>query len=180
VMNDEINAAREVTKTNTLRVETFRTPDLGLLGYVDEDRVAFYRSPTRRHTVNSEFDVTRIAKVPSVEIVYSYVQPSAAPIQALTSSGTQGIVLAGMGSGSISEAHRTALQAVLSMPPASRPVVVRASRVGSGRVISRDEFDRLGLVAGDNLNPQKARILLMLALTKTTDVNEIRRMFAEY
>jgi len=180
VMNDEINAAREVTKTNTYRVETFRTPDLGLLGYVDEDRVAFYRSPTRRHTVNSEFDVTRITKIPSVEIVYSYIQPSAAPIQAFTSSGVQGIVLAGTGSGSISEAQRTALQTALSMPPASRPVVVRASRVGSGRVIARDEFDRLGLVAGDNLNPQKARILLMLALTKTTDVNEIRRMFAEY
>ena len=71
VMNDEINAAREVTKTNTLRVETFRAPDLGLLGYVDDDKVTFYRASTRRHTVNAEFDVTQIRQLPKVEIVYS-------------------------------------------------------------------------------------------------------------
>ena len=75
-MNDEINGARDATKTNTYRVETFRAPELGYLGYVDADRVSFYRTSTKRHTVNSEFDVRGVEKLPSVEIVYSYVEPS--------------------------------------------------------------------------------------------------------
>jgi L-asparaginase len=177
VMNDEINAAREVTKTNTLRVETFRAPELGLLGYVDEDQVTFYRASTRRHTVNSEFDVSRITQFPKVEIVYSSLASSITVINALIGSGVQGIVFAGTGPGSLSSDYQLALR---SIPLASRPVLVRSSRVGSGRVVGRDEYDRIGMISGDNLNPQKARVLLMLALTKTTDVNEIRRMFAEY
>src|SRR4051794_5860734 len=75
VLNDEINGARDVTKTNTYRVETFRAPELGLLGYVDEDKVTFYRSSTRRHTFNSEFDLSGVRQLPKVEIVYSYVEP---------------------------------------------------------------------------------------------------------
>src|SRR3954465_9571454 len=81
VMNDEINGARDVTKTNTYRVETFRSPELGALGYVDEDRVAFYRSSTRRHTLASEFDVSRLTQLPRVDIVYSYVESDTAMIQ---------------------------------------------------------------------------------------------------
>jgi L-asparaginase len=80
----------------------------------------------------------------------------------------------------VSTAERSALKPLLSAPAAKRPVIVRSNRTGNGRVISRDEDDALGLIAGDTLNPQKARILLMLALTKTRDVAEIRRMFAEY
>lgn len=93
VMNDEINGARDATKTNTYRVETFRAPDLGYLGYVDADQVSFYRASTKRHTVNSEFDVSKSKALPNVEIVYSYVQPSAVVIQALAASGVKGIVL---------------------------------------------------------------------------------------
>ena len=83
VMNDEINSARDVTKTNTYRVETFRAPELGFLGYIDEDKVSFYRSSTKRHTSNSEFDVSGIKAFPKVEIAYSYTQPSTVVIQAL-------------------------------------------------------------------------------------------------
>src|SRR5262249_20195884 len=83
VMNDEINGARDVTKTNTLRVETFRSPELGYLGYVDEDKVTFYRASTKRHTVKSEFDVSNIREFPKVEIIYSYIEPGMAIIQAL-------------------------------------------------------------------------------------------------
>src|SRR5262245_29141710 len=83
VLNDEINGARDVTKTNTYRVETFRAPELGLLGYVDEDKVAFYRSSTKRHTVDSEFDVSRVSQLPKVAILYSYVEPDTTTIQAL-------------------------------------------------------------------------------------------------
>ena len=86
-----------------------------------------------------------------------------------------------MGPGSLSSAYRSALAAaLLSVTLTSRPVLVRSSRVSSGRVVSRDEYDRMGMISGANLNPQKARVLLMLALTKTTNRDEIQRMFAEY
>jgi L-asparaginase len=180
VMNDEINAARDVTKTNTYRVETFRSADLGFLGYVDGDKVAFYRSPTKRHTLSSEFDVRGIDKLPTVEIVYSYIQPNGVVIEALIAAGVDGVVFAGTGAGLISSFEKTALKSLLARPPEARPVLVRSSRVGSGRVVARDEYDAIGMVPADNLNPQKARILLMLALTKTRELSEIRRMFAEY
>lgn len=180
VLNDEINAARDVTKTNTYRVETFRSPELGLLGYVDADAVTFYRASTKRHTAKSEFDVRGRNELPAVEILYSYVQPSTALAQAVASTGAQGIVFAGTGAGLISTAERASLKPLLSMPAASRPVLVRSNRTGNGRVIALPDYDALGMVPGDNLTPQKARILLMLALTKTRDLAEIRRMFAEY
>ncbi len=174
ILNDEINAARDVTKTNTLRVETFRSPDLGYLGFVDGDKLSFYRSPTRRHTAQSEFDVTGLQELPAVEILYSYVQPNPILIEALLTSGVKGIVMAGTGAGLISNIEKDALA------KAKGTVIVRSNRTGSGRVPAREEYDSLGMIAADNLNPQKARILLMLALTKTTDPKEIRRIFDEY
>jgi L-asparaginase len=180
VMNDEINSARDATKTDTYRVETFRAPELGFLGYIDEDKVSFYRSSTRRHTISSEFDLGGIKNFPKVEIAYSYAEPSAVVIQALMGSGVQGVVFAGTGAGNLSTVERSALKAILAIPAASRPVLVRSSRLGNGRVVSSDVYDSMGMIPADNLNPQKARILLMLALTKTTDRNEILRMFAEY
>jgi L-asparaginase len=180
VMNDEINAARDATKTNTFRVETLRAPELGFLGYVDEDQVSFYRTPTKRHTINSEFDIANVGQLPEVEILYSYVEPNTAVIQALVASGVRGIVFAGTGAGGLSSFEREALTPVVSSPIESRPVLVRSSRVGNGRVIRRDEYDRMGMIPADSLNPQKARILLMLALTKTSNLDDIKRMFAEY
>ncbi|HEU5259611.1 MAG TPA: asparaginase [Vicinamibacterales bacterium] len=184
VLNDEINGAREVTKTNTYRVETFRAPDLGLLGYVDGDAVVFYRSSTRRHTSRTEFDVTQIRELPKVDIYYSYVEPNTEMIDALVKTGVKGIVFAGTGAGTIAAAERAALKALRASPTGPGPVLVRSSRVGSGRVIGltglREEYDALGLIPGDNLNPQKARILLMLALTRTNNRDEIKRMFLEY
>jgi L-asparaginase len=180
VMNEEINGARDVTKTNTFRVEAFRAPELGFLGYVDADRVSFYRASTRRHTARSEFDVSGIAAFPKVEIVYSYIQPDPAVIGALVASGAKGLVFAGTGAGLISETEKAALKPVLSLPRDARPVLVRSSRVGNGRVVGRDEYDRMGMIPADTLSPQKARILLMLALTRTRDLKDIRRMFAEY
>ena len=180
VLNDEINGARDATKTDTHRLETFRAPELGFLGYIDDDKVSFYRSSTRRHTVKSEFDVSGITQLPKVDIVYSYIEPSTTVLRALMGSGVQGIVFAGTGSGDISSLDQSAIRTALASPAGSKPVLVRASRVGNGRVTGRDELDRLGMIAGDNLNPQKARILLMLALTRTTDLKQIQRMFAEY
>jgi len=180
VLNDEINAARDTTKTNTLRVETFRAPELGLLGYIDEDKVSFYRSTTKRHTANSEFDISALTTLPKVAILYSYVEPDAAMIRAAISGGAKGIVFAGTGNGALSVFEETALKEVAGMPAASRPALVRSSRVGNGRVIATAEYDALGIIPSDTLNPQKARILLMLALTKTSDPKELRRIFSEY
>ncbi len=180
VLNDEVNAARDATKTNTYRVETFRSGELGLLGYVDADKVALYRAPLRRHTTRSEFDVRALANLPAVDILYSYVEPSTALVAALTAGGVQGIVVAGTGAGGMSTRERDAFKPLLSGPEATRPVVVRSNRTGNGRVLPQAESDVLGMVPGDNLSPQKARVLLMLALTKTRDLAEIRRMFAEY
>jgi L-asparaginase type II len=180
VMNDEINGARDVTKTNTYRVETFRSPELGYLGYVDEDKVTFYRASTKRHTVKSEFDVSNIREFPKVDIIYSYIEPSGNLIQALYASGLKGIVFAGTGAGGLPNSQKEAVKTILSSPSEPKPVLVRSSRTGNGRVIGRKEYDDLGFIPADTLNPQKSRILLMLALTRTNDLSEIRRMFSEY
>jgi L-asparaginase len=179
VMNDEINGARDVTKSNTYRAEAFRSGELGFLGYVDPDQVVFYRASTKRHTSKSEFDVSALKQFPRVDIVYSYIEPDTAAIKALHAGGARGIVFAGTGAGGVSKFEKEAVNAILT-GSGPKPVMVRASRVGNGRVIPRTEYDKLGWIPGDNLNPQKARILLMLALTRTSDPSEIRRMFTEY
>ncbi len=178
VMNDEINGARDVTKTNTYRVETFRSPELGLLGQVDDDKVGFYRASTRRHTARSEFDVQSLTTLPKVAILYSYADADIAPLlQALATNRVEGVVVAGTGAGGLSSVDKKAIQ---SAALADTMVLVRSSRVGNGRVIRRDDYDSLGTIPADNLNPQKARILLMLALTRTHSRENIRRMFEEY
>jgi L-asparaginase len=181
VLNDEINGARDATKTNTYRVETFRAPELGFLGDIDDDRVTFYRTSTRRNTATSEFDVTDLTALPKVAILYSYVDDDLAPVlDAAVQSGAQGIVMAGTGAGGMSTRERQAIEALQTLPPDRRPVVVRSSRVGNGRVLGTETWEKLGAVPADNLNPQKARVLLILALTKTHDPQVIRRMFTEY
>src|SRR6516225_168935 len=125
VMNDEINGARDVTKTNTSRVETFRSPKLGYLGYNDEDKVTYYRASTKRHTVKSEFDVSELRDLPKVDIVYSYIQPSVTMVQALHASGVKGIVFAGTGAGGLSNFERDAVKTILSSPAETRPVLGR-------------------------------------------------------
>ena len=178
VMNDEINGARDVTKSNTYRVETFRSGELGFLGYVDDDMVSFYKASTKRHTAASEFEVSAITQFPRVEIVYSYAQASPAPLLALVRDGVDGIIFAAPGAGSLSDAERDVIAKIAAM--AVKPVLMRSSRTGNGRVTRRQNFDRLGVIPTDNLNPQKARILLMLALAKTRDPAEIARIFSQY
>jgi L-asparaginase len=180
VLNDEINAARDTTKTNTLRVQTFEAPELGILGYVDEDKVSYYRSTTKRHTISSEFDVTTLTTLPKVTILYSYIEPDASLIDAAVAAGARGLVFAGTGNGTLAVPEQDAVKRLNAMPAASRPALVRSSRVGNGRTTPTAEFDAMNMVAADTLTPQKARILLMLALTRTTDYKELRRIFSEY
>lgn len=180
VMNDEINCARDVIKSNTYRVEAFRSGELGFLGYVDADQVSFYRTSTKRHTTASEFHLDGIQSFPQVEIVYSYTQSDASMIGMLHKRGVKGIVFAGTGAGVISKVEQEAVKAILASPVESRAVMVRSNRTGNGRVVGRKDFDVLGLIPADNLSPQKARILLMLALAKTSDFGEIARIFSQY
>ena len=177
-LNDQINAGRDVTKTNTSALDTFRTPDLGFLGVVAGGKVAFYREPTRRHTTRSDFDVASLAALPRVEIVPAYAGSGRMEVDAAVAAGAKGIVYAGVGDGSIALDVRPALAEARK----KGIVIVRSSRVGSGIVARNGEVndDVYDFVAGDNLNPQKARILLMLALTRTSDTHAIQQMFWEY
>jgi L-asparaginase len=179
VLNDEINSARDVTKSNTYRVETFRSGELGFLGYVDQDKVAYYRTPDNRHTIHSEFDLKTVDEFPPVEIVYSAVESNTPLlIEAMQQAGVRGIVFAATGAGTLSDRDKDAIRR--SRDRSLNTVFVRSTRVGNGRVIGRKEYDELDVIPADNLNPQKARILLMLALTRTNEVRELRRIFSEY
>lgn len=173
VVNEEIQSARDVRKTVSHRTDAWNSGDLGDLGLVDKDRVTFYRRPMRRHTKEAEFDVSGLTDLPRVYIVYSYVGADGVLIDAAVNEGqAKGIVLAGFptGTGSPDQA-----QALLKVAAKGIPVV-DSHRGGRGRPGNRyPEF-----ADADNLNPQQARILLMLALTKTTARSEIQRMFNEY
>lgn len=177
LLNDEIHPAREVTKGSTYRVETMRCPDLGMLGYVDADgQVVVYRAPTRRHTTATEFDVAALTDLPRVDIAYSYTGADATVIEALVAAGARAIVSAGQAPGKVTPAEQAALEAAVRRGV----LVVQSSRAGSGRVLERTRLRELGIVAADNLNPQKARILAMLALTVTRDVERIQAMYRVY
>ena len=162
VLNDEIQSAREVTKTSTYRLQTFRSPDFGALGHIDGDGVHIYRRPSRRHAPDTEFEVAGLAGLPRVDIAYSYAGSDGAVVDALVAAGARGIVSAGLAPGIPTPLERAALERARDAGVA----IVQSSRAGSGRVALRRYLEEAGMIAADNLNPQKARILLMLALTR--------------
>lgn len=175
VANDEIHFAREVSKTNTTQVGTFRATHRGLAGLVNAGRLHLYAPPVRRNTVTSLFSRATAATLPHVEIVYAYAGMGRALIDAAVASGAQGLVIAGVGDGNL---NRPALAAATDAAKAG-VVVVRSSRTGGG-VVERNievDDDAAGFVAADELNAQKARVLLMLALTRTKDVRQIQEFF---
>ena len=177
VLNNEIQSARDVTKTNNYRVETFTSRELGLLGYVDSDgQVVFYRNVTRLHTTATPFDVRGRDRLPRVDIVYAYGGADGVQIDALRQHGTDGLVLAGFGGGSYPgaflDAGRRAVQAGI-------PVVL-ASRATAGRVITTPQKAGDGFIVSDDLLPQKARILLMLALSITRERQALQELFYQY
>jgi len=177
-LNDTINGARETTKTSTFLADTFKAEELGALGYIQENKAQFYRQSVRRHTTNSEFDISKLTELPKVDIVYGYADNNRLAVDAFAQNGAKGIVSAGTGNGSFSDA----LLAGMIDARQANIIIVRSSRTGDGMVARNGEVedDKYDFVVADNLNPQKARILLMLALTKTTDTKEIQRIFWEY
>ena len=177
VMNDEINGARDVTKTNTTNPATFKSPELGAMGYVSGNKVRFYKQSTKRHTTNSEFDVSKLDTLPRVDIIYSHVDDDRVMADAAVVAGAKGIIHAGTGNGSIANPTMEGLKDAV----AKGVVVVRSARVPNGATtVSLPMWTKAGFLESDTLNPQKARLLLQLALTKTQDPKEIQRMFDQY
>ena len=174
VANDEIHYAREVAKTNTTQIGTFKSTQRGLAGLVSSARLHFYGAPQRRQTHGGAFAVPDRA-LPRVDIIYAHAGMGPELIEASVRAGARGIVVAGVGNGNM------AAPALRAAAAASRVgvAVVRSSRTGGGIVERNVEVDDDGndLIAADELNPQKARILLMLGLTRTRVPGELQELF---
>jgi L-asparaginase len=177
VLNNEIHSARDVTKSNTLRVETFHSNHLGLLGYADSDgQVIFYRAVTRAHTLATQFTVATMQTLPRVDLVYAYGGADGLLVDAVRRHQSAGLVVAGFGSGTFPPVF---LEAAIRATANGIPVVL-ASRSTSGRIIMTPKKEEAGFIVADDLHPQKARILLMLALTISHDRQAIQEMFYAY
>jgi L-asparaginase len=178
VANDEIHFAREITKTNTTQVGTFHSGHRGLAGLVNTGRIHFYAPPVRRHTTASELGLAGEGALPRVEIVYAYAGMGRELIDAAVQAGARGLVLAGVGDGNLSA------RALAAAAEAARSgiAVVRSSRTGGG-VVERNievDDDRHGFIVADELNPQKARVLLMLGLARTREAGALQALFFAY
>lgn len=172
MLNGEINGARDTTKSSTQATDTFRSQDFGRLGYMEDGQPVFYRIPARNHTFSSEFDVSGRTTLPRVDIVMTYPGMDTAAIRAFVREGTEGLIIVSMGNGEYPKAIEPALKSVAE---SGIPVVI-SSRTGSGITTAHDPL----FISADTLNPQKARILLVLALTETHDREKIAEMFRKY
>ena len=178
VLNDEINSARDVTKTDAHRLDTFQSRSYGILGVVDADRIVYYRDVVKRHAMKSEFDVSKVEDLPRVDIVMTYQGAPGDVIKSLVEHGAKGIVIAAAGAGATSGTQEEGVRYAVD----KGVFVVLTTRTGSGRIAARNPSSSSPRfqIQGEDLAPVKARILLMLALTKTSDGSEIQRMFTEY
>ena len=178
VMNDWIHAAHSLTKTSTTAIQTFMSPLRGLVGVANYGKNDFYSSPTWKHTTQTEFDVAKVSKLPRVDIIFASADMSPDLIDAAAANGAKGIVIAGVGNGNMNKASVTAAANAVQ----KGVVVVRSSRVATGVVGRNVEVndDELGFIASDELNPQKARILLMLALMKQRNSKDLQGLFTTY
>ena len=178
VMNDWIHGAHSLTKTSTTAVQTFMSPLRGLIGVSSYGKNDFYNTPKWKHTTASEFDIANVSRLPRVDILYACADMSPDLIDASVAKGAKGIVIAGVGNGNMNE---SSLQAAANAAKKG-VIVVRSSRVATGTVGRNVEVndDEMNLVASDELNPQKARILLMLALLKPRSTADIQNLFYSY
>jgi len=180
ILNDEIHYAREVQKTNTTQLDTFKSPNRGRAGVMNTGKAYFFFPNNVRHTTKSQFSIdgVKAEQLPRVEIVYSYANFGRDTIDFLVQQGVKGIVLAGVGDGNTTDAAMAGLADAAKKGVA----VVRASRTGSGIVVRNVEVDddKLGLIASMELSPQKARVLLMLGLMQTHDPKKLQELFYIY
>jgi len=178
VMNDVIHAAHSLTKTSTTDVQTFMSPLRGVVGVASYGKNDFYNTPPWKHTTDSEFDISTVTQLPRVDIIFADLDMSPDLINASVAGGAKGIVIAGVGNGNMNKASVEAAAAAVK----KGVVVVRASRVATGLVGRNVEVndDELGFIASDELNPQKARILLTLALLQKRTPQQLQALFATY
>jgi len=179
VMKDEIHAAHSLTKTSTTAVETFMSPKRGIVGTVHYGKTDYYNNPPWKHTAQSEFDVSNVTKLPRVDIIFADLDMSPETITTDVAGGAvKGIVIAGVGNGNMTKGAVDAAAAAVK----KGVVVVRSSRVPTGVVGRNVELDdeKLGFIASDELNPQKSRILLTLALLKQRTPADIQKLYYTY
>ncbi len=178
VMNDWIHSAQSLTKVSTTAVQTFMSPIRGLIGTSSYGVNEYYRYPNGLYGSKSEFTVDNVNKLPRVDIVYADLDMGGDLIDASVEKGAKGIVIAGVGNGNMT---KSALDAC-ARASKKGVVVVRSTRVATGNVGRNVEVndDELGLVASADLNPQKSRILLSVALLKPRKLNEIQKLYYEY
>ena len=178
VMNDWIHGAHSLTKTSTTAIQTFMSPLRGIVGVSTYGKNDFYNNPSWKHTTASEFDITNVTKLPRVDILFAYEDMSPDLVDASVANGAKGIVIAGVGNGNMNKATLEAAARAVK----KGVVVVRSSRVPTGSVGRNVEVndDEMGFVASDELNPQKSRILLTLALLKPRTTAELQQLFQIY
>lgn len=175
-LNDRIASARFITKTNTTTTDSFKSLEQGYIGEIAGEVVSFYNESTRKHTSESEFDVSKIKELPQVDILYGYQNDQKYVYDAAVKAGAKGIVVAAPGNGTMStEAIKGATDAVKK-----DVVIVRSSRAGNGIVTHEKMDDEHHFVSSDSLNPSKARILLMLALTETKNPDKVQTYYDQY
>lgn len=178
VFNEYIFTGRSAVKTSTTHLNAFTAPNNGPIGQVYDGKVILYETPVRKANKNTPFDITGLTTLPEVAIVELYADAPATAINAYVASGVKGIVTGGLGNGNLNKVNSDAAASAVKKGIA----VARASRVPSGRVTLFDETDdqKLGTIVTDDLIPQKARILLMLGLTQTSDSKKLQEYFFEY
>ena len=178
VANDDIHGARGIAKTNTTDVQTFMSPERGLIGVTLYGKNTFFRGPYRVHTSDSDLSVTGVASLPWVDIIYAHADMSPDLIDASVANGAKGIVTAGVGNGNMTAPALEALERARE----NDVVVVRASRVAGGSVGRNVEVDddKYGFVVSGELSPSKARVLLKLALLNSSDPEKIQGLFDKY
>ncbi|MEO1080214.1 MAG: asparaginase [Pseudomonadota bacterium] len=175
VLNEDIIAAREVWKTDNRRVQTFKSPSVGALGVVDPDGVRFYRRALQPHTTASEFDVTDIDELPDVLILTDFTGIDREVVKRFATQTMDGLVIRTFAGGRMSAGMRAGLEATAGR----RVPAVITSRVPLGRIVSAPDYG-FPVVVSRGQQDNKARILLMLALTKTSELAEIQRIFDTY
>ena len=177
VMNEKIYTAREVTKTHTTNIDSFKAIEGGCLGYVNNNCVEFYRQSLKKHTVNSCFaQLEKIADLKKVTVLYCVAGMDFAIVESLIAQGNKGLIIAGFGNGNINGAYKQKLRQIAKQGIS----VMMSSRVGQGAVTGQVEEKAAGILTANNLNPQKARILLMLALELTQAPQQLQKIFNEY
>lgn len=178
LFSENIFDARDISKYSSTHVEAFTAPNAGPIGQVYDGKVEYYNANTRKSDKNTPFNVDALTKMPKVEIVYMYADADPMLINALVSAKVEGIIIAGVGNGNFNKAYYDAIDKAVK----AGVIVVRATRCFSGRVVLEDEVDdsKLGTIVSDDMNPQKARVLLMMGLTKTKDKKQLQQYFFEY